>query len=123
DGPGEVEHRWETGIELVLERRAGVVVTVTDAESGAPVVEFGVRCFRRRFDGSVTMDESFLRHVGDHPSGRAEYPGVPPGPHVVRVEPARSDLAASWLEPIEVERGAANELHVVLQRRVFRVVE
>lgn len=120
------EVRWgDHDVRLTLERSAILALTVTEATTGAPVTDYGVRCFPAEKASNVSANDFLMRQIGSHADGRCEYPGLRPGPHLVLVEPRSRELATSWLVPIAVAERGRHELHVPLHppvRRAVRVV-
>jgi hypothetical protein len=113
-------HRWgDTDLRLVMRPRLGVELVVVDARTGAPIEDFGVRCFVQRdalrpvfFDNGGE-----LRALGRHPDGRALLDCVARGRNVLLVAPCDPAWDRTQAVAFDATEGSA-PLRVALARSV-----
>lgn len=114
-------YAWgQTDVRIVLPRGASIELAVTDAVTGLPVEEYGVRVFQLPEHGNATLNDTLLRHLGHHPGGICRIDGLKRASNVVMVEPQRADLELSWFIPIDVTAGGTQRVAIALEAPVER---
>lgn len=119
--------RWgDRQVELRLGRAYQMELEVVDAESGAAVEDFALRCFwwggdRRSWTGTTT--ELLLRHEGGHPGGKLRLTRVLPGSNRLRVVPLSPRYLVSDLLAVHCPAdGPPKPMRVALRRAAARIV-
>jgi len=116
----EPKYPWDThGLELAMKRGVDITVVATDAKTGEPVEDYGVRCIPER--GSSSLDYR-LREAGHHTGGRVTLAGVRRGPRILVVEPRGQTWLDSDLVHIEVDDHAPRTYNVKLSRPSTRTL-
>ncbi|MFY9345224.1 MAG: sigma-70 family RNA polymerase sigma factor [Planctomycetota bacterium] len=106
---------------FVLRDLVAIEIRVVD-ERGEPVVDFGVRAWRAPEDrGAGPRIVGGMQASGEHEHGIASIP-VPPGRHLVVVEPHRWDLWRSESVAVEAVREHVARVEVRLARAADRAL-
>ena len=109
--------RGATDALLQLRWPEGLALCVVDDQTGAPVEEFGVVCFRvhAEREGSITGDKK-LREEAWHAGGRLFLDRLDPGDSRLLVLPKDEDLLPSGYLPVRIAESGATRLTVRLQK-------
>jgi RNA polymerase sigma factor (sigma-70 family) len=109
---GHGSYPWGSeGVRLVIRRGLPVEIRVRDARTGAPIEEFGVRCFLEKPPGDHLPDDpQRLKLPGRHAGGVLTVPAVRRGTNVLMVEPlGNCEYAPSpWIRATVGESGPAS---------------
>jgi hypothetical protein len=122
----------EHKVRVRMRRTPGVELRVTDASTGKPVRQFGIRCFPDAFNSGKLHDfskrpwASYLsdvQHKGHHVGGTVRLSRVLRGRNIVVVEPLNPSYASSGLVTFNVEGDDPPPIEVEIRRAQERIVD